>query len=192
MALPVAQGPVALPVAQGPVALPVAQGPVLLTSAEIPNLRMVTYGRRKAHQLLHRLRQDCATNDTMMVDLADEPGWRNYLANHPQAREIIGAGVVGFEGRFVDALEPNRGTLNLPGVYGQHRFDFVVRRVDGTAMRLHPSEKQDGKPVCGRLEDWEIGTRAPTPGQASATILGGASASRMGMWTWSARRGSTS
>ena len=125
-------------------------------------------------------------------DLTNEEGWRNYLACHPYAREIIGEGVAGFDARFLNALEPNRDKLNLPGNFGQHRFDFVVHRVDGTAVRLHPSEKQDGKPVFGRLEDWEIGTRAPTPGQASATILGGPSASRMGMWTWSARRGSTS
>ena len=101
-------------------------------------------------------------------------GWRHYLACHAEARRIIGPGVVGFEGRFLDFLEPNRGQLNLPGRYGKQRFDFVVHRMDGTACRLHPSETRDAKPVIGYLSAWEIGARAPTPVQASTPSLTGA------------------
>ena len=101
-------------------------------------------------------------------------GWRAYLACHAEAREIIGPGVVGFEGRFLDFLEPNRGQLNLPGRYGKQRFDFVVHRMDGTACRLHPSESKDAEPVIGYLSAWEFGARAPTPGQASTPSLTGA------------------
>ena len=107
-------------------------------------------------------------------DLTNEEGWRNYLACHPHAREIIGEGVAGFDARFLNALEPNRDKLNLPGNFGQHRFDFVVHRVDGTAVRLHPSEKFDGKVIIGSLAAWEFGARAPTPGQASTPSLTGA------------------
>ena len=105
--------------------------------------------------------------------MSDDPRWRNYLACHPHSREVIGAGVVGFEARLLNALEPDRVTLKLPGTYGQNRFDFVVRRADGTAARLHPSEDKDAKPVCGKLEDWEIGARASPPGQATVPTLEG-------------------
>ena len=47
--------------------------------------------------------------------------------------EFIGPGVVGFQAWFLDAKEPNRESLDLPGRFGDYRFDFVVRRVDGTA-----------------------------------------------------------
>ena len=109
-----------------------------------------------------------------VLDLTHDAGWRDYLACHAEARRIIGPGVVGFEGRFLDFLEPNRGQLNLPGRYGKQRFDFVVHRMDGTACRLHPSETRDAKPVIGYLSAWEIGARAPTPGQASTPSLTGA------------------
>ena len=101
--------------------------------------------------------------------MSNDSRWRNYLACHPHSREVIGAGVVSFEARFINALEPNRVALKLPGTYGQNRFDFVVRRADGTAVRLHPSEKHDAKPVIGKLADWRMGARAPTPGQAPAS-----------------------
>ena len=109
-----------------------------------------------------------------VVDLTHAAGWRHYLACHAEARRIIGPVVVGFEGRFLDFLEPNKDKLNLPGRYGKQRFDFAVHRMDGTACRLHPSETRDAKPVIGYLSAWEIGARAPTPGQASTPSLTGA------------------
>lgn len=49
----------------------------------------------------------------------------------------------------------------------------MVRRADGSAARLHPSNSQDAKPVVGSLGEWELGTCAPTPGQASVPTLRG-------------------
>ena len=108
-----------------------------------------------------------------MTDARSPPDWRNYIANHAHSRDITGPGVVGFDARFIDALDPNREALNLPGRFGLHRFDFVVHRVDGTACRLHPGEKQDGKLVHGRVQNWRFHARAPTPGQAPTPSLTG-------------------
>ena len=109
-----------------------------------------------------------------VVDLTHAAGWRHYLACHAEARRIIGPGVVGFEGRFLDFLEPNKDKLNLPGRYGKQRFDFVVHRVGGTACRMHPGEKVDAKLVFGLVQDWRYGARAPTPGQATTPSMTGA------------------
>ena len=45
--------------------------------------------------------------------------------------EFIGPGVVGVQAWFLE--EPNRESLDLPGRFGDYRFDFVVRRADGIA-----------------------------------------------------------
>lgn len=76
-----------------------------------------------------------------------------YVCSHPQSREIIGSGIQKFEGRFLNALEPNRVELKLPGPYGQFRFDFVAVRADGTAVRLHPSRSRDATILEGRYTD---------------------------------------
>ena len=106
-------------------------------------------------------------------DLTYEEGWRNYLACHPYAREIIGEGVVGFDARFLNALEPNRDKLNLPGNFGQHRFDFVVHRVDGTCVRLHPSGRREAKPVVGDVDQWKIWAEPPILDEAPLPSLRG-------------------
>ena len=57
----------------------------------------------------------------------DSPDWRAYVCSHPQATFIIGlASIVRFEGRFLQAGEPNAHALNLPGPFGKYRFDFVA------------------------------------------------------------------
>ena len=92
---------------------------------------------------------------------------------------IIGMGVICFEARYLDALEPNRRKMNLPGpgghdgLLGQRRFDFVVHRVDGTCVRLHPSGRREAKPVVGDVDDWMIGARARIPNEASLPSLRG-------------------
>ena len=59
-----------------------------------------------------------------------QPGadWRVYLAFHPVARQIIGDDVYRFEVGSLGAWDAN---------VEQRCVDFVVRRVDGTDVRLH-------------------------------------------------------
>ena len=126
---------------------------------------------KRAHAWLAATRQDCAQRLLESIDLSDDPRWREYICSHPEARRIIGDGITHFEGRFCNGLEPNRGTLNLPPPFGQHRFDFIAWHGDGTAVRLHPSRNADALPVDGRLADWVItplAAGASTPGDEPA------------------------
>ncbi|MCP4242073.1 MAG: hypothetical protein GY772_16070, partial [bacterium] len=122
-------------------------------------------GRAEAHKWLAALRRHCAEQRQPFVDLTDDPAyaWRGYICGHRLARDIIGTGVTGFQARFLNALEPNRQSLALPAPYGQHRFDFVVLRRDGSAVRLHPGGSAETKPIVGRLDEWLLENRASTP-----------------------------
>ena len=95
--------------------------------------------------------------------------WRCYMCSHPKAREIIGTGVVRFEARFLNSVEPNHAELGLPEPYGKHRFDFVALRADGSACRLHPSQRRDALPVQGLYADWLIGGAPGAPGTGAST-----------------------
>ena len=139
--------------------------------------------RMWAGQWLSELREACATNGDELVSLVDvDKPWRGYLAAHAHAYVIIGMGVIRFEARFLDALEPNR-RMHLPGPGGAHggpdgllgkrRFDFVVHRVDGTCVRLHPSGRREAKPVVGDVDHWKIWAESPIPDEASLPSLRG-------------------
>ena len=68
--------------------------------------------------------------------------WREYIAKHERSEDIVGPGVVSMKAeRVPDTPDPNR--------HGQNRLDFWVRRLDGTAVRLHPgtSRRSDAKIV---------------------------------------------
>ena len=71
--------------------------------------------------------------------------WKRYLSHHPQSEELIGNGVVEFQIQFLNSWDHNMK---------QPRCDFVVRRADGTAARLHPSSTGPGQIVIGCLDDW--------------------------------------
>jgi hypothetical protein len=66
--------------------------------------------------------------------LPEWPTWKHYVANLPQASEIVGPGIVSITAEFIEATaDPNRR--------GQKRCDFVVYRADGSYWRLHPGSK---------------------------------------------------
>ena len=70
-------------------------------------------------------------------------------------------------------MEPNRKSLGLPGPFGVWRFDFVGLRTDGAAVRLHPSQGSEAKPIDGVLSTWRLDeVRASTPGAAIAAMDG--------------------
>ena len=115
------------------------------------------------------MRSECAHRSVESVDLREDPLWRDYICSHPNAREIIGTGITHFEGGFINRRMPNTVQLGSPQPFGNYRFDFVVRRNDGTACRLHPNAKSDAIPVQGRLRNWVISPPiASTPGLDAA------------------------
>ena len=151
------------------VASAVSPGPpeavVMLVAGDIEHFRRAVDTKR-AHRWLAETRKAAARKPQEVVDLTADSRWREYVCSHPHAREIIGSGVVSFEGRFLLGLEPNRAQLALPPPYGDHRFDFVAVRADGTACRLHPGRAADAVPIVGLLKDWAItGTGASTPSE---------------------------
>jgi len=122
---------------------------ILLCADDIPSLKAhgASGSHAEARELLQRLASTHnAQDNTGPLSLAagqfNWAGWRRYLANHKQAKDIIGPGVVGFTSQFIEGTkDPNRG--------GQRRLDFVVHHVDGGCYRLHPGSKSrnDAKPV---------------------------------------------
>jgi len=111
--------------------------------------------------------------EVMDLSFAEDFDWRDYVCNHSTAQTIVGPGIWKFEGRFVNTLEPNRKSHGLLGPFGVWRFDFVALRTDGTAVRLHPSQGNEAKPIHGVLSTWRLHeVRASTPGAAIAAMDG--------------------
>ena len=134
-----------------------AEAAVMLADSDIETYR-TAYSSSMARKWLASTRKRAALQLQEVVDLTADPtfNWRQFICSSPCAIEIIGLGVVLFEGRFLNTLEPNRSQLRLPLPYGETRFDCVAVRADGTAYRLHPGSKQDAIPIVGRLQDWAI------------------------------------
>ena len=142
----------------------------VLTADEVGQFR-VSGVRKEAHRWLAHLRQVCARAQLESIDMTDglpdgvpvfdhAPrlvfDWKHYLCSLPHAWTLVGDGVTRFEGRFINCPEPNAEKLQLPEPYRGLRFDFVVHRVDGTCVRLHPSQGAEAQPVIGHLEPWLV------------------------------------
>ena len=147
--------------------------PLLLTTGDIPVYR-TNFTCRRAHQWLPQHRANAAHRGMEVMDLSDSPTWRPYVCSHPKAREIIGEGIVRFEGRFLRSVEPNHVQLGLPPPFGQHRFDFIAVRGDGRACRMHPGARRDAEIIVGLYDSWLMQPSAstPGPGQPSASTPG--------------------
>ena len=119
----------------------------LVMAEDIPAFRG-NFSRQQAHRCLWAERYKCAHTPAESVDLSADPRWRKYICSRPRAQEIIHTGITHFEGRFLNGRGCNAVPLGLPPPYGHHRFDFVAWRNDGTACRLHPSQKNGALPVA--------------------------------------------
>ena len=150
-----------------------------LEAQQIPNYtaKCDRVARGAPHQWLATCRLSMALQNEVARDLTHDDNvlWRFWICQMPQAqaREVIGTGVVKFEGRFLRSREPNHRHLAEAGVperLVQFRFDFVAHRVDGTAVRFHPGSRADAAITYGCLRDWgspDVESRVPTPGTRS-------------------------
>jgi hypothetical protein len=151
--------------------------PVFTLSDAVDLSKTTTIGHRAAHAYLARLRKEMNPSVSgepveVMRDLTNSADfdWRAFLAGHRHRAEIIGDGVRGFYGVFLDTTDPNLHT---------NRFDFVVVRMQEArevdAVRLHPSSNKPGEATYGLLRNWvspdtlalfpdQAGARAATPG----------------------------
>ena len=100
--------------------------------------------KRDLHKLAREALNAITTagvHSTASRDLDDWFPWKEYIACHADAPDIIGEGVTHAVAEFIEnTSDGNRG--------GQRRLDFVVYRSDGTYCRLHPGSKKslDAKP----------------------------------------------
>ena len=144
----------------------------VLTADEVAQFRCPGFPK-DAHRWLAHLRQVCAQAGLEAIDITDGlpdgvPAfdsaptpvfdWRRYVCSLPHAWTVVGDGITRFEGRFINCPEPDPGKLQLPEPYGGFRFDFVVHRMDGRCVRLHPSHNAEAQPVIGHLEPWLVQT----------------------------------
>ena len=115
-------------------------GHVLLLSPNdpVPNPRVQ---RLRDEMRNHELNRDLGQSDVGKLV-------RGYILCRPDRELIIGDGIVGLFGGFVQSEDKN---LNEP------RWDFVAFRVDDTVARFHPSKINAGKVVIQPLEvfRWE-------------------------------------
>ena len=138
------------PPAGGPPSNPPAHRPVLLHAGQLAEQR--TAALHQWHDL-GRLHSAARTELQRLISVqmnagAGEPGdvsagfpWPQYVATHPDAADLVGPGIVEFGAAAVAGTrDPNRG--------GWPRVDFVIHRVDGSYVRIHPGRtpKNDAIP----------------------------------------------
>ena len=116
----------------------------LLNAEDLPAVRAHSAAVSVLHDEARALLNVLADGEeTAAIDLQQRwPTWRQYLASHSKGNDIVGPGVVAITAeRIAGTSDPNR--------FGRKRLDFFVRRMDGSAYRLHPGTKraQDAKPV---------------------------------------------
>jgi hypothetical protein len=110
--------------------------------------------RKRAHEFLKKMRVELDfTNPSRDLTDGTEFDWRGYIAAHPEGPRIVGPGVCAFEVALLGTNEPN---AKFVPVEHCNRCDFIASRVDGTAVRMHPSSNREAMLVFGRKDDWQL------------------------------------
>ena len=119
--------------------------------------------KKRAHAHLSDMRRemDASGEDARRID--DDELVLNYVRSRPDAQSLVGCGIHAVWARFLFSSDPNTRLPHVPGrqfagletlAGSGARFDWVLERVDGSAVRIHPSSNSHGAPVFGRLEQW--------------------------------------
>ena len=122
--------------------------------------------RRMAHEFLAAWRAEGRYPDKHIEDLTDSGAfnWVAYLAGHPYAAYVFGrGGICKFEIRYLRPQDTNTRDF---------RCDFVAYRLEGDAIRLHPSSSAEAIPVWSPdiralAIDWSLAD--PLPGYGTRT-----------------------
>ena len=148
---------------------PVQQQPIRVWTREVA-LRTAAgqapVSRRMAHEFLAAWRAGGRYPDKHIEDLTDSGvfNWVAYLAGHPYVAYIFGrGGICKFEIRYLRPHDTNTRDF---------RCDFVAYRLDGDAIRLHPSSSAEAIPVWSPdiralAIDWSLAD--PLPGYGTRT-----------------------
>ena len=111
---------------------------------DLPELQFVHGNRKKKlHDEARALLNDMAEQDTTTsFDLTERwLNWKAYIATHTIAQQLVGLGISGFTGEFIEGTQdPNR--------HGRMRMDMIIRHTDGGYVRIHPGSaiKTDAQP----------------------------------------------
>ena len=104
----------------------------------------------RANRWLKQFREETTQE---LWDLTEHPtfDWQGFVANLPNALEVVGPGVRGFGFLTMEEVK-DRSKKGEDRV----RNDFVVLRTDDVAVRLHPhkGKTHDAKPIFGNVADW--------------------------------------
>ena len=121
---------------------------VCLSLADVATLRDAEKARTPQRSLHKLARETLNTITNAGVDSELDKNldgwfpWKEYIACHNLAPDIVGPGVTHAIAEFIEGTrDANRN--------GQQRLDFVLYRLDGTHCRLHPGSKKanDAAPV---------------------------------------------
>ena len=127
-----------------------------------------------AHRFFTALRDRhrATQNDVFLHDLTDsqEFDWKVWVSQRPDVEDIVGPGIYRFAFVWVSSMDNN---------LRERRGDFLVSRIDGLDIRLHPQEtrnRQTGMkealPVRGSwAEQWSPETPAPLHHEALLCAL---------------------
>ncbi len=118
---------------------------------------------KKLHDWLAECRADfpLVPGGQDAFDLTHDARWRQWIFFHDDAQQLVGAGAYRFEFRHINVMDSNTLT---------YRTDFVVRRCDNTAVRLHPfirkvRGRSEAVPVYGDVSHWAL-----TDGVLASTV----------------------
>ena len=119
-----------------------------------------------AHEFLAAWRAEGRYPDKHIEDLTDSGAfnWVAYLSGHPYAAYVFGrGGICKFEIRYLRPRDTNTRDF---------RCDFVAYRLEGDAIRLHPSSSAEAIPVWSPdiralAIDWSLAD--PLPGYGTRT-----------------------
>ncbi len=142
---------------------------ILLHPRDLPTLK-AQESSLVPRRSLHNLARDALNAITaagpqgeLEIHLENWFPWREYLAFHAQASEIVGSGITRATAEFTRGTnDANRGD--------QARMDFVVDRSDGTCCRFHPgtTKRTDAKLIF-HPNATEHGINANTSTQSQGT-----------------------
>jgi hypothetical protein len=148
---------------------PVQQQPIRVWTREVAirtAAGQAPVSRRMAHEFLAAWRAEGRYPDKHIEDLTDSGAfnWVAYLAGHPYAAYVFGrGGICKFEIRYLRPQDTNTRDF---------RCDFVAYRLEGDAIRLHPSSSAEAIPVWSPdiralAIDWSLAD--PLPGYGTRT-----------------------
>mgnify|MGYP003319480354 CR=1 FL=1 len=112
--------------------------PVVLRPGEIDryirasDIPRAFYARRFLTALRDRHR--ATQNDVFLHDVKDsqEFNWKVWVSQRPDVQDIVGRGIYRFAFVWLDSTDTN---------LKERRGDFLVSRIDGIDIRLHPQKK---------------------------------------------------